>query len=323
MKEVAPISGRIVEESPAHVVCRSIGGVTKEIAAPDIIDVMYEVPASVKLTYRSALASERRLADLSAKDEDRKKAFHEALVSYQEVLSRLAAEKSKFAERHVRFKIARLQAWEADDDPGRRETAIAALMKFMKDDADGWQISHCAELLAQLQMDKGDIDAARKTYETLAAASNIPKEIQRACEFRIIEMLIGAKRLPEAASRLAAVLKSIPANDPQAECASVYRAECQGASGKLPEAVAQLEGIIAKTTDKDLKALAYNALGDCYRLNNRPKEALWPYLRVDVIYHQDRQQHIKAMGELAKLFEEQGDTARAKEYRNKLKRQAR
>jgi hypothetical protein len=72
-----------------------------------------------------------------------------------------------------------------------------------------------------------------------------------------------------------------------------------------------------------LKALAYNALGDCYRLNNRPREALWPYLWVDVIYHQDRQEHLKAMADLAKLFAEQGDTARAKEYRDKLKREAR
>jgi lipopolysaccharide biosynthesis regulator YciM len=117
--------------------------------------------------------------------------------------------------------------------------------------------------------------------------------------------------------------KSLPASDPQAERISVYRAECQGVSGKLPEAVAQLEGIIAKTSDKDLKALAYNALGDCYRLNNRPREALWPYLWVDVIYHQDRQEHLKAMADLAKLFAEQGDTARAKEYRDKLKREAR
>ena len=323
MKEAAPVSGRIVQESPGHVVCRSAGHGTTEIAALDIIDVIYEMPASVKLTYRSALASERKLADLSGKEEDRKKAFHEALVSYQEVLSRLAGEKSKFAERHVQFKIARLEAWEAEEDSGRREPAIAALMKFMKDDADGWQISHGAELLAQLQMDKGDLEAARKTYETLATAPYIPKQIQRACEFRIVEMLIRAKKLPEAEARLEDVLKSVPPNDPQAERASVYRAECQGASGKLPEAVAQLEGIIAKTNAKDLKALAYNALGDCYRSNNRPKEALWPYLWVDVIYHQDRQEHIKAMAELAKLFEEQGDTARAKEYRDRLKREAR
>jgi hypothetical protein len=42
---------------------------------------------------------------------------------------------------------------------------------------------------------------------------------------------------------------------------------------------------------------------------------------VDVIYHQDKQEHIKAMEQLAKLFDEQGDKTRAKQYRERLKRE--
>ena len=87
--------------------------------------------------------------------------------------------------------------------------------------------------------------------------------------------------------------------------------------------MAQLEAIISKTTDKKLLGLAYNALGDCYRLNNRNKDALWPYLWVDVIYHQDRQEHQKAMEQLARLFDEQGDKTRARQYRERLKRESR
>jgi tetratricopeptide (TPR) repeat protein len=245
------------------------------------------------------------------------------LRSYQEILPRLAGEKSKFAERHVQYKIARLWARRAEEDASQLESAIAALTRFNKDYPDGWQISHGAKLLAQLQLDKGDLEGARKTYEEVAAASNLPKEVQQDCEFRTIEIFIRAKKIAEAEGRLQTMRKSMTANDPQAARIAVYQAECLGVSGKLSEAVAQLEGIIARTTDKDLKALAYNALGDCYRLNSRPKEALWPYLWVDVIYHQDRQEHAKAMVELAKLFEEQGDAARAKEYKDKLKREAR
>src|SRR5262249_36201669 len=113
------------------------------------------------------------------------------------------------------------------------------------------------------------------------------------------------------------------ANGPLAPRIAVYQAACLGASGKLTEAVAQLESIIAKNPDKEVKALAYNALGDCYRLNGRPREALWPYLWVDVIYHQDRQEHAKALAELARLFQEQGDPARVRKYKDKLKQEAR
>jgi hypothetical protein len=323
MREAAPASGTIVEESPAQVVYRPAGAGTKTIAAQDVIDITYDVPASVRLTYRSALADERKSLDSSTKEEDRKKAFNEALKSYQEVSSKLAGEKSKFAERHVRYKIAHLQAGRAEDDPAQLDAGIAALAKFKQDYPDGWQLIHCARLLAQLQLEKGDIDGARKTFEELAAGANISKEIRRECDLRIVETLILAKKVTEAEARLQGMAKEVPASDPLAARISVYQAECQGASGKLAEAVAQLEGIIAKTGDKDLKALAYNALGDCYRLNRRPKEALWPYLWVDVIYHQDREEHTKAMAQLARLFEEQGDTARAKEYKDKIKREAR
>jgi tetratricopeptide (TPR) repeat protein len=305
------------------VVYKPAGAANRTIPAQDIIDITYDVPASVKLTYRSGVAEERKSLDTSTKEEDRKRASNEALKSYQEVLSKLTGEKSKFAERQIRYKIARLQASRAEDDPSQRDAAIAGLAKFKQDYPDGWQLSHCAKLLAQLQVDKGDIDAARNTFEQLAATMNISKEIRRECDLRIVELLILAKKVPDAQARLQAMLKDVPAGDAQTARISIYQAECQGASGKLAEAAAELEGIIAKTTDKDLKALAYNALGDCYRLNQRPKEALWPYLWVDVVYHQDRDEHVKAMAELAKIFEEQGDMARAKEYKDKIKREAR
>jgi TolA-binding protein len=320
MKEATFTTGSIVEESPAQVVYKPAGGGSKEVAASDIIDIIYEVPGSVKLAYRSALSDERRASDPSAKEEERKKAFHDALKSYQEVLARLSAARSKFAERHVHYKVARLRARQALDDPSQADMAIASLLKFKTDYPDGWQISHCARFLAQLQLDKGDFEGARKTYEELAATPNLPQEIRQDCTLRIIEILIRAKQFVAAETRLQAILKNLPASDPQAARARIYLAECAGASGRLPEAVAQLEGIIAKSADKDLKALAHNALGDCYRLNSRPKEALWPYLWVDVIYHQDRQEYVKALAALAKLFAEQGDSARAQEYKDKLKR---
>src|SRR2546422_1023158 len=89
-----------------------------------------------------------------------------------------------------------------------------------------------------------------------------------------------------------------------------WRASSRSTAGKLDEAVRQLEALIAKTADAELKGLAYNALGDIYRANSRPKDALWDYLWVDVIYHQDKREHARAMEQLAKLFDELGDKAR-------------
>jgi tetratricopeptide (TPR) repeat protein len=322
-KEAPSVSGTIVEESPAQLVYKPAGAATGEIPATDIIDVTYDVPGSARLTYRSAQGDERKTLDASVKDEDRKKAFNDALKSYREILPRLTGEKSTLAERHVQYKIARLLATRAEEDPAHREPAMTALAKFIKDHPGGWQISHAAKLLAQLQMDMGNLDGARATYEQLRGTANIPKSVRQDCELGIVDTLIRGNKFAQAEAGLQALRKSAPPNDPQVARVSVYQAKCVGASGKLAEAVTQLEGMIAKTTDKALKALAYNALGDCYRLNGKPNEALWPYLWVDVIYHQDRQEHVKAMAELARLFEAQGDAVRAKEYKDRLRKEAR
>ena len=112
-------------------------------------------------------------------------------------------------------------------------------------------------------------------------------------------------------------------DDPRAVRGKIYLAECLGASGKLQDAVTQIEAIIKQTADRNLLGAAYNALGDCYRLNKRGKDALWGYLWVDVIYHQDREEPLKAMQHLARLFDEQGDKFRARQYRDRLKRESR
>ena len=140
---------------------------------------------------------------------------------------------------------------------------------------------------------------------------------------RAVQVLIEAKDCAGAEKKLNTILKSVPKGDPLAARVQVYLAECLAVSGKLPQAVSLLEGMIALTTDKELKAVAYNGLGDCYRLNGRPRDALWPYLWVDVIYHQDREEHIKAMTQLAQLFKEQGDRLRAQQYRDKLRKENR
>jgi hypothetical protein len=44
---------------------------------------------------------------------------------------------------------------------------------------------------------------------------------------------------------------------------------------------------------------------------------------VDVIYHQDPEEHVKAMTQLAKLFEGQREPTRAKAYRERLRRESR
>jgi hypothetical protein len=315
-------SGTIVEEAPGHIVYKPAAGAgTKQISAADVIDVIYELSGTLKQAYRHALGDEKRTADPNAKDDDRQKTIADAIKNYQEILSSLTSDKYKSVRRHVQYKIARLLARQADDDPSQIDTAIEALQKFKKDHSDGWQISDAVRQLARLQIAKGDAAAAQKTFQELAAIPGIPEETQQECELQAADALILAKKYPEAEAKLHTLLRASSPDSPQATRIRISLAMCAGVAGKLTEATTQLEGIIAQTTDKTLKACAYNALGDCYRLSGHPKDALWPYLWVDVIYHQDRQQHVRALEQLAKIFDDQGDKARAKQFRDRLKRE--
>jgi tetratricopeptide (TPR) repeat protein len=321
----ATATGVIAEETPAQVVVKlGTAGGTKAVSATDILDITYDastLPGSAKLDYGRAGTEEKKASDPAARDADRQQALGAAIKSYQEILPKLADDKFRFARRHLEYKIARLLARSAEDEPGRAETALEALGRFLKEHSDGWQVTACARLLARLQLAQGDAVAAEKTYDGLAAVPGLPDEVKDECALLSAEAMIFGRKPAEAERKLQVILHQAPPDSPRAARARVFLAECLAASGKLPEAVQRLRALIQSTPDRDLKALAYNALGDSYRLAGQPREALWPYLWVDVIYHQDKQEHIKAMLQLVRLFDEQGDKARAKQYRDRLRKE--
>ncbi len=317
-KKVIQTTGSIQDESAAGVRVKPTSGAVREIPAQDIVNILHQTKVP-RLQYRPPFSAEENAAKASTPAE-REKLLKTALKEYQELLPKLAAE--KLAQRQVQYRILRLQAVLAENDDKLRNEALDALQRFRKEHRDGWQVVGCSQLVAQLQLDQGDAAGARQTYEELAATPNVPKEVKQESELLAAQMLVRAKQPAEAKARLQTMLKALPPTDPQATRVRIYLAEC--VAGEAPEnvdkAIERLEEIIRKTNDPELKALAYNAQGDVYRAQGRPRDALWPYLWVDVVWHQDRQEHLKAVTQLARLFEELGDGPRAKQYQEKMKR---
>ena len=73
-----------------------------------------------------------------------------------------------------------------------------------------------------------------------------------------------------------------------------------------------------ETSDKDLKALIYNAKGVCLYEKNDFKAARWEFLWVDVVYNHAKNEHAKALYYLSKIFNELGEPERAQECREQL-----
>src|SRR5437763_16249721 len=126
-----------------------------------------------------------------------------------------------------------------------------------------------------------------------------------------------------AEARVGRLPARLPAGPPGKARLEVIQTGCQALldPGKLPEVAAKLQAITEdKGREPYLKALAYNVLGDCYQAAGQKREALWSYLWVDVVYNQDKQEHVKALDRLVRLFTELKDDARAKYYEDRLRR---
>jgi hypothetical protein len=289
-------TGKVEAESVAGV---KLG--TKTIPAADIIDIQYDV-AAIKLDYPRALAAESRSPA-------------EAVPVYEGMLKLPAVQNNKFVKRQIEYKIALLAVARADQEREQRQKAVTALTKFKKENPDAWQLVPLTRTLARLYQDQEppDIDAARKAYEELAAAPGATAEIKQECAFTAIDLLLLAGKLDEAKEKVAA----LPASDPRAK---VYQIGCQASPDKQAAAAKQLEEMIDKTTDRGLKATAYNMLGDVYRRDAKTKkDALYAYLWVDVVYNDDPAEVAKADGRLADLFGELKDEERARKFRDKVR----
>ena len=294
-KGIQTTSGKIDAESIAGV---KIG--SRTISSGDIIDIQYEVPALIRLDYPKAVAAES-------------KSPADAIKEYDALLKNPSLANARFVKRHFEFKIAQLTAARVEDGSEPVAKALDALMRFKKENPDSWQLVPLTRTLARLQLQKDppDTDGARKAYDELAAMPGLPPEVKSECNFLVIDLFLQADKLPEARVRLA----SLPAGDPRVR---IYEIGCS--SGSVADAAKQLEDVIDKTSDRSLKASAYNMLGDCYRRDPKTKkEALYAHLWVDVVYNDDANEVSKAVSRLADLFAELKDEERARKYRERLK----
>jgi hypothetical protein len=322
-RKEADVTGTISKESPAGITIKVRDGRNfKDINVPavDIRQVLYKNNAVSAPDYRKPFGKLDK-ARLATKATERQTAFAEALAGFQELAAALKEIPS--AQTYMEFKSAEVmaaQASEENNDPTRMKVALEALVAFKNKHETSWSIVPALKLLAKLQEDRGEVDAAAKTYEELAAVPGVPKEIKEGADIFVARLFLRGGKHAEAAKKLEALRKTLAADDPQKVFLDVYQAQCQMAEGKADQVPAQLRGTLASSNDPSLRALAHNILGDYYRSKDQPEEAFWHYLKVDTLYSQDKEEHAKALYFLGSLFDKvKNDPIRAAECRDKLK----
>jgi hypothetical protein len=311
------VRGTIIEESPGIIAYR-LSGRTEKLPASDVLEVIYQPSrALVRQEYRRAQRFEDEI-EKATDAEGVKKAVQQALESYAKLLPQMTD--SRFAQRHIAYKLVQLAGRLAEVDLEQREPAVAALSKFLQEHGNGWQVAAAAKLLAQLQLDKDDLAGALKTFETLAARPDLSRETRLEYQLLAVRALMRIGKYDEALKQLRALQGLLlPEERSMALRLNIYLAGCQGMLGQLPEAEKQLGAVLAGDADPSLKALACNTLGDYYRKAGKEEEAFWRYLMVDTLYNQDPEEHARALYHLALLFDRvKNSPARAQECRERL-----
>jgi hypothetical protein len=317
-KKKDDLSGKVTDEGPAKV---TIDSSKTPIPVGDIEDISYagRLAFDKRDKYLKALKAEYEDLEKAASAAAKKTALQAAITAYQNALSDVKA--IPFAERHLEYKIASLTARLANEDAKERKGAIDLLIKFKKNHSDGWQITRAVGRLADLQIANEDFTGATATLKEMENMKGLPDEVRIQIPGRLVDVLIGGKKYAEASTQIDKLLAGLKADSPEAFALRVKKIQVDGSvPGQLEKAVKQVDDLIKGAKDRKQIPVCYNVKGQLLLTNNRPKEALYEFLYVDLIYNEDPVEQGKACVELAKLFDKIKQPARAKEYAEKAER---
>lgn len=315
--KTASFSGTVISDTPTGVRVKQ-ATMSKDIPFGDIQHIVFFSGEVRKAEYSLPFTKIKTATEPGAKPEDRARLLKEARGHLEGVLEKLGRDPT--AKRYLQFRIAECAALLARDDPTQRDEAVKLLTRFKLDNPSCWELVPAVKLLAQQHEASGNLDAARGAYEELANNDRVPKEIKEESQLLVGQLYLRGGKFAEAEKSLGPVSTALPEADPRKPRALIYLTQAQVGQGNTANAEKQLTAAVANTDDALLKGLAHNALGDLYRQKKQDAEAFWHYLRVDVMYHQDREEHAKALYYLSKLYESaRKDQTRAQLAAERLK----
>jgi hypothetical protein len=317
-KKQTTVGGEIMQETPAGIKIKE-GKVVRSIPALAIKEVIYHSKVD-RITFRKGFTAEFK-ALKSEKAYERGALLTEALQEFQSLAREVRD--SPNVHRYIQYKIAQTKVRLAQGEGASKAMmaeAIASLAAYKDEFRGGWEIVPCLKMLAKLYEEQGEPAKARQAYEAILLLSDVAPEVRQQSDLRVAQMMLRAKEYREAEKKLNTLAAALAAEDPRKALVQVYLVETRIAQNKLDNVEATLKSALQANSDPRLKAAAHNLLGDYFRMKKQDEEALWQYLMVDALYTQDKDEHAKALSNIAKLFETvKGNKARAQQYQDKLK----
>lgn len=234
----------------------------------------------------------------------------EALTAYE------AAAKSATGNIQVdaEFLAARTAAKIAQADAAQLDTAIAKLDAFRKARGTSFRYYPALALLGDLQTRKGEFDAANAAFDELAKAPT--NEVKWAARNAKAGVLIAQGDIDaalDAYGKVVAEKATTPVEEARQYEAMLGQASAYKAKKEYPDAISKLDEVVAKVSPREtlIQAEAYLLRGACFTEMNKPKDALFAYLHVDLLFPSEPGLHAEALYNLVRLWGAVGKPARA------------
>jgi tetratricopeptide (TPR) repeat protein len=298
--------GEFTEMTTEVVRIRLSGGQTEEIPVSDIFAVRFDgEPPTLS----------------QAQSNERSGSLDTALTRYQEIQQEYDGENKQLVT-DLKFLIARTKVKAALADPARRDEAIKAIQSFRSENKTNFRYLESTLLEAQLvATDAARVEDARQLLREVEASS--VKGYQLQAGVQLGRLLLGANNLAEALTAFDKVIQQ-SAGDAGSTGALLDgllgRAMCLQKQGQSGEAVRSLDEVISRAGESATQTLAeaWVLKGDCFRAQDQPKDALYAYLHVDVLYASEPAAHAEALYRLAGLWAPAGHQDRADDALQRL-----
>lgn len=246
--------------------------------------------------------------------------FDKAIEGYEKAAAEYTGS-SKYLRDDIVFLIARASARAALADPTRLDDAVTKLEAFTTGNGQNFRYFEALHYLGQLYLSREDFAKAKEAFDEMEKAPL--RAFQMTARVANARVLFSEGKTGEAMSLFSTVAGE-DASDPT-EVAAKYeamlgKAACQHKGSQFDQAIQTLEEVIGQVSPQEtaLMAEAYLRQGDCYRDQNRIKEAVLAYLHVDVLFPNEKALHPEALYQLARLWAAAGHPERGAEAEGRL-----
>jgi tetratricopeptide (TPR) repeat protein len=239
------------------------------------------------------------------------------------LLEKIAADQLKrdFIKQDIEFYKAYSASRLALSGEGEIADAGKQLNLFVRNYPDNFHFLEASEMMGDLLMASGRFDFAEKQYAELAKAPWPVYKMRAAVSLGRSLQAQGkhAEAIQQFDTALGITDDGADAQN-QKLSATLGKAVSLAEAGKGDDAVKIIQKVIqdADPQQKELHARAYNALGNCYEKSKQTKDALFAFLRVDVVYSNVPEAHAEALAHLVSLWKAVGNEEQSREAREML-----